>query len=240
MQPIYRRVLLKLSGEVLSGDERFGVDPKVVARLVEELAELIGLGIQIGIVIGGGNMFRGRILAETGLNRITGDQLGMLATIMNALVLRDALEANNIATRVFSAIAMSGVVDQIDRRKAIHHLESGRVVIFAGGTGNPLVTTDAAASLRAIEIEADVLLKATHVDGIYSSDPANDPSATLYKKVSYAEVLQKELAVMDLAAFTQCRDYHVALRVFNIEKPGALLRVVTGESEGTLVEESLT
>lgn len=236
-KPIYQRVLLKLSGEALQGNTAFGIDPTVLSRLVSELSELVELKIQLGIVIGGGNMFRGRSLVANGLGRVTGDQLGMLATVMNALVLRDALEAASIPTRVMSAIAMNGVVDQFDRRKAIHHLQQQRVVLFAAGTGNPLVTTDSAASLRAIEIEADVLLKATNVDGVYSADPMKNPDATLYKRLSFDEVVQRELGVMDLAAFTQCRDHNVKLRIFNIHKHGALLKVVTDLNEGTLVEK---
>ena len=205
-QPLYRRILLKLSGEALMGDGQFGIDPSVIDRLVGEIAELIKLNIQVGLVIGGGNMFRGITLSALGIGRITGDHMGMLATIMNALAMRDALERNQIPTRILSAIPMSGVVDHYDRRKAIHHLQRGRVVIFAGGTGNPLVTTDSAASLRCIEIEADLLLKATSVDGVYSADPAKVPDARLYHTLTYDEALQKELGIMDLTAFCQCRE----------------------------------
>jgi len=193
------------------------------------------LGIQIAIVIGGGNFFRGAALSKAGINRITGDYMGMLATLMNALALRDSFERSALPVRILSAIEMTGVADKFHRRKAIHHLQQGRVVIFAGGTGNPLVTTDSAASLRGIEIDADVVLKATNVDGAYSSDPAVDPKAVLYQKLSFQEALEKELAIMDLAAFCQCRDHNMPLRVFNINKSGALLRVVMGEKEGTIV-----
>lgn len=235
-QPVYRRILLKLSGEALMGEGQFGIDPKVIDRLVGELKDLVKLNVQVGMVIGGGNMFRGAELSTIGIGRITGDQMGMLATVMNALAMRDALERANIPTRILSAIPMSGMVDHYDRRKAMHHLQRGRVVLFAGGTGNPLVTTDSAASLRCIEIEANVLLKATNVDGIYTADPAKFPDASLYQTLTYDEALQKELGVMDITAFSQCRDHNVTLRVFNIKKPGALLRIVLGETEGTLVE----
>lgn len=235
-QPIYRRILLKLSGEALVGEGQFGIDPKVIDRLVGEITDLVKLNVQVGMVIGAGNMFRGAELSAIGIGRITGDQIGMLATIMNALAMRDALERSGIPTRILSAIPMSGMVDHYDRRKAMHHLQRGRVVLFAGGTGNPLVTTDSAASLRCIEIEANVLLKATNVDGVYSADPAKDPKATLYKHLTYDEALQKEFGIMDLTAFCQCRDHDVTLRVFNIKKPGALLRIVLGEDEGTLVD----
>jgi uridylate kinase len=234
--PAYRRIMLKLSGEALLGDRSFGIDPKVIDRMATEIGELIRLKVQVGLVIGGGNFFRGPALFEAGIGRITGDHMGMLATVMNALAMRDALERAGFPTRIMSAIPMSGVVDYYDRRKAMDHLAKGRVVLFAAGTGNPLVTTDSAASLRAIEVEADILLKATQVDGIYTSDPARDPSATRYKRITFTEALQKELGVMDLTAFCQCRDHHLKIRVFNLQKEGALLRVVMGEDEGTLVE----
>lgn len=235
-QPIYKRILLKLSGEALSSANEFGIDPTILDRLVKDIAEIAKLGIQIGIVIGGGNLFRGAVLAKIGIDRITGDQMGMLATIMNALAMRDALEKINIPTRIMSAIPMSGLVDHYDRRRAIYNLENKRVVIFAGGTGNPLVTTDSAASLRGIEIKADVLLKATNVDGVYSSDPAKSLNAVLYHHISYQEALEKELGIMDISAFSQCRDHHLAIRVFNILKSGVLLKVVTSIDEGTLVD----
>lgn len=236
MKPIYRRIVLKLSGEALLGEKTFGICPAILDRMAIEVGELITLGVQVGLVIGGGNFFRGEALSLAGIGRITGDHMGMLATVMNALAMRDALERAGFATRIMSAIHMSGVVDYYDRRKAIHHLNENRVVLFAAGTGNPLVTTDSAASLRAIEVEADILLKATNVDGIYSSDPQKDPDAKRYQVLSYDEALRKELGVMDLTAFCQCRDHHMKIRVFNLKKKGALLRAVSGKDEGTLVE----
>lgn len=236
-QPAYQRILLKLSGEALVGQSVFGIDPHVLNRLVHEIAEIVHLGVQVGIVIGGGNICRGASLSAIGINRITGDQMGMLATVMNALAMRDALETIQIPTRILSAIPMGGLVDHYDRRKAIHHLNQQRIVIFAGGTGNPLVTTDSAASLRGIEIGADILLKATNVDGIYSADPARDPKATRYQHLTYQEALEKELGVMDLTAFCQCRDHNLAIRVFNINMPGIMLRIITGANEGTLVDK---
>ena len=234
-QPIYRRILLKMSGEALMGKGPHPIDPNVLDRLAKEVTQVYQLGVQIAIVIGGGNFFRGTTLSKAGINRITGDYMGMLATLMNALALRDSFERSGLPVRILSAIAMSGIADLFHQRKAIHHLMQGRIVVFAGGTGNPLVTTDSAASLRGIEIKADVVLKATNVDGVYSADPAEDPHAKLYKQLTYQEALDKELAVMDLAAFCQCRDHDMPLRVFNINKPGALLRVVLSEEDGTLV-----
>lgn len=236
LKPVYRRIILKMSGEALLGDKTFGIDPKILDRMAKEIGEVVKLGVQLGLVIGGGNFFRGEALSQIGIGRVTGDQMGMLATVMNALAMRDALERAGFPTRILSAIPMSGVVDYFDRRKAMHHLSKGRIVLFAAGTGNPLVTTDSAASLRAIEVEADVLLKATNVDGIYSSDPVKDPKAKRYNKLTFQEALTKELGVMDLAAFCQCRDHHMKIRVFSAQKPGALLRVIAGEDEGTLVE----
>lgn len=236
-KPIYRRILLKMSGEALLGDKRFGIDPEVIDRMALEIGEIVNLGVQVGLVIGGGNFFRGEALSQLGIGRVTGDHMGMLATIMNALAVRDALERAGFATRILSSIPMSGIVDYHDRRKAIDHLRKGRVVLFAAGTGTPLVTTDSAASLRAIEIEADILLKATNVDGVYSSDPQKDPKATRYRVLSFDEALSKELGVMDLASFCQCRDHHMKIRVFNLQKPGALKRIVLGGDEGTLVQD---
>ncbi|MBV53837.1 MAG: UMP kinase [Coxiellaceae bacterium] len=234
-QPAYARILLKMSGEALMGGGVSAIEPATLDRMVSEILEVQALGVQVAIVVGGGNFFRGAALSEIGISRITGDYMGMLATLMNALSLRDAFERQNLPVRILSAIPMSGIVDHFNCRKAIHHLNQGRIVIFAGGTGNPLVTTDSAASLRGIEIEADVILKATNVDGVFSADPATTPDATLYDTLSYQEALDKELAVMDLSAFCQCRDHGMAIRVFNMKKPGALLRVVMGEPEGTLV-----
>lgn len=234
-KPIYKRVLLKLSGEALMGDGYGGIAPDVISRIAKEVLEIVRLGVQVAIVVGGGNIFRGSVLSQLGLDRITGDHMGMLATVMNALAMREIFETAGMSTRILSAIPMSGMVDHFDRRKAIHHLTEGRVVICAAGTGNPLVTTDSAASLRAVEMKADVVLKATNVDGVYSADPRTNPDAELYSRITYKEVLNKELAVMDLGAFCQCRDHDMILRVFNINKSGALLRVVIGEEEGTLV-----
>lgn len=234
--PKYHRILLKFSGEALSGNTGYGIEPSVIDRIAKEVRELAELKVQVGIVIGGGNLFRGETLSVAGIGRITGDHIGMLATLINALALRDAFERAGIETRVMSAIPMSGIVDYYDRRKAVDHLRHGKVVIFAAGTGNPLVTTDSAASLRAIETQADILLKATTVDGIYDSDPAKNPQAKRYHTLNFQEALTKELGIMDLAAFTQCRDHNMKIRVFDMHKPGALLRVVYGEDEGTLVE----
>lgn len=234
-KPIYQRILLKMSGEALMGNTPYGIDPAILDRMAHEIGQVVTLGVQVGIVIGGGNLFRGATLAQAGIGRITSDQMGMLATLMNALALRDAFERAHMPTRVLSAIPMSGVVDHYDRRKAIHHLQKGRIVIFAGGTGNPLVTTDSAASLRGIEIEADIILKATQVDGIYTADPALDKEARLYRELTYREALERELAVMDLSSFCQCRDHGMRLRVFNMSKADAILRIVLGADEGTLV-----
>lgn len=235
MKPAYKRILLKMSGEALMGNGSFGIDPVVLDRMANEVKEIVNMQVEVGIVVGGGNLFRGKALSEAGLGRITGDHMGILATVMNALALRDAFERANMPTHIMSAVNMSGVADAFDRRKAMHRLSQGRVVIFAGGTGNPLFTTDSAASLRAIEVEADLLLKATTVDGVYDSDPSQNPDAKLYKQLSFKEVLEKELGVMDLAAFCQCRDYDVPLRVFKLSKAGALKRIILGEDEGTLV-----
>ncbi len=234
----YNRILLKLSGEALNGGSALGIDAVILERIALEIQEIVNMGVQLGLVIGGGNLVRGVTLSAAGIDRITADNMGMLATVMNALAMRDALERIGIATRVMSAIPMSGLVDHYDRRKAIQHLSRNRVVIFAAGTGNPLVTTDSAASLRAIEIKADLLIKATNVDGIYTADPAKDKSATRYTQLTYAKALEQELGIMDLAAFCQCRDYEMPIRVFSIRKPGALSRIVQGEDEGTLVSRS--
>jgi uridylate kinase len=236
MKSKYNRVLLKLSGEALRGNTPFGIDPQVLKTIASDLLLVHSLGVQIGVVIGGGNLFRGKALSQYGLCRVSSDYMGMLATVMNALAMRDVFERNGLQSRVMSAIPMSGVVDHYDRRKAVHHLEKGRVVIFAAGTGNPLVTTDSAASLRAIEINADILLKATQVDGIYEEDPRVNPEAKRYNHVSYDEVLEKELGVMDLSAFCQCRDHQLKIRVFNLHKPDSLVNAVTKDDEGTLVD----
>lgn len=233
----YKRILLKLSGEALMGDEGFGIDPKVLDRMALEIGQLVGIGIQIGLVIGGGNLFRGASLQKAGLDRVTGDHMGMLATVMNALAMRDALERANIPSRVMSSIPMSGVVDHYDRRKAMRSLERGEVVIFSAGTGNPFFTTDSAACLRGIEVDAELVLKATKVDGVYTADPMKDPAATKYDQLSYDEVLDKKLEVMDLTAICLCRDHKMPLRVFEMEKPGALLNIVNGGEEGTLIAD---
>ncbi|MEZ5523814.1 MAG: UMP kinase [Pseudomonadales bacterium] len=235
-QAKYQRVLLKLSGEALMGDEVFGIDPKVLDRMALEIGQLIGIGVQVGVVLGGGNLFRGAALHDAGMDRVTGDHMGMLATVMNALAMRDALERSNIATRVMSAIPMSGVVDHYDRRNAIRYLNAGDVVIFSAGTGNPFFTTDSAACLRGIEIDADAVLKATKVDGVYSDDPVKNPEATKFDRLTYDEVLERQLGVMDLTAICLAKDQNMPLRVFNMNKPGALATVVVGGEEGTLIE----
>jgi uridylate kinase len=229
----YKRILLKLSGEAL-GKDGVGIDPKILDRMALEIGQLIGIGVQVGLVVGGGNIFRGAALQAAGLDRVTGDHMGMLATVMNALAMRDALERSNITSRVMSAIPMSGVVDHYDRRKAVRALERGEVVIFAAGTGNPFFTTDSAACLRGIEINAEMVLKATKVDGIYNDDPMRNPNAVKYDRLSYDEVLDQKLGVMDLTAICLCRDHKMPLRVFAMEKVGALLNIVVGE--GTLVQ----
>ncbi|MDX5297697.1 MAG: UMP kinase [Gammaproteobacteria bacterium] len=236
-QARYKRILLKLSGEALMGDMDFGIDPKVLDRMALEIGALIGIGVQVGLVIGGGNLFRGAELSAAGMDRVTGDHMGMLATVMNGLAMRDALERSNIRTRVMSAIPMSGIVEHYDRRRAIRDLREGDVVIFCAGTGNPFFTTDSAACLRGIEIDADVVLKATKVDGVYSADPMKDPTAEKYDHLSYDEVLERKLGVMDLTAICLCRDHKMPVRVFNMNKQGALTRIMVGESEGTLIEE---
>ncbi|MBB5322592.1 uridylate kinase [Marinobacter oulmenensis] len=235
-QPRYKRVLLKLSGEALTGDHGFGIDPKVLDRMALEIGALVGIGVQVALVIGGGNLFRGAALNAAGLDRVTGDHMGMLATMMNGLAMRDALERSNIRTRVMSAIPMSGIVEHYDRRRAVRDLKEGDVVIFSAGTGNPFFTTDSAACLRGIEIEADAVLKATKVDGVYSADPNIDPSAQKYDYLTYDEVLDKKLGVMDLTAICLARDHGMPLRVFDMNRPGVLTRIVTGEKEGTLIE----
>jgi len=234
----YKRILLKLSGEELMGEEGFGIDPKVLDRMALEIGQLVGIGVQVGLVIGGGNLFRGAALNEAGMERVTGDHMGMLATVMNALALRDALERTNISSHVMSAIPMSGVVEHYDRRRAIRYLKDGDVVIFSAGTGNPFFTTDSAACLRGIEIEADVVLKATKVDGVYTADPMKDPTAELYDHLTYDQVLDKKLGVMDLTAICLCREHKMPLRVFRMSKQGALLNLVVGGNEGTLIEET--
>jgi len=232
----YKRILLKLSGEALVGNEDFGIDPKVLDRMALEIGQLVGIGVQVGLVIGGGNLFRGASLQAAGMDRVTGDHMGMLATVMNALAMRDALERSNISSSIMSAIPMSGVVEHYDRRKAIRLLGQGDVVIFAAGTGNPFFTTDSSACLRAIEIEAGLVLKATKVDGVYTDDPMNNPDALRFESLTYDEVLDKKLGVMDLTAICLCRDHHMPVRVFKMDKQGALLNIVMGGNEGTLIQ----
>ena len=231
----YNRILLKLSGEALTGDADFGIDPKVLDRMAVEVGQLVGLGVQIGMVIGGGNLFRGAALHSAGMERVTGDHMGMLATVMNAWAMRDALERASIPTRVMSAIPMSGVVENYDRRTAIRHLNASDVVIFSAGTGNPFFTTDSAACLRGIEIDADLILKATKVDGVYSADPEKDPSAIKFDHLTFDDVIDKKLAVMDMTAILLSRDHGVPIKVFNMNRPGALLANVLGDADGTLI-----
>lgn len=233
--PKYKRILLKLSGEALQGEQEFGIDPKILDAMALEIGQLVGIGVQVGLVIGGGNLFRGAALSEAGLDRVTGDHMGMLATVMNALAMRDALERSNIKSRVMSAIPMSGIVEHYDRRRAIRHLNSGDVVIFSAGTGNPFFTTDSAACLRGIEIEADVVLKATNVDGVYDSDPKKNPDAVKFDQLTYDEVLERQLGVMDLTAICLARDHNMPLRVFNMVAPGIMGKIMVGSEDGTTI-----
>mgnify|MGYP001323257906 CR=1 FL=1 len=237
-KPAYRRILLKLSGEALMGNEDFGIDAKVLDRMAQEIKEIVELGVQVGLVIGGGNLFRGAGLAEAGMNRVVGDHMGMLATVMNGLAMRDALHRAYVNARLMSAIELRGVCDSYNWAEAISLLKTGRVVIFSAGTGNPFCTTDSAACLRGIEIEADIVLKATKVDGVYSEDPVKNPNAEFYDNLEYREVVEKELKIMDLSAFTLARDHNLPMRVFNMNKPGALRRVIMGEAEGTLISNA--
>ncbi len=218
------------------GERPFGVDPDVIERIAAEIAEVAASGVQIGLVIGGGNIFRGVSLAASGMHRATADKMGMMATVMNALSMQDVLERQGQKVRVMSALQMHEVCEDYIRRRAIRHLEKGRVVIFAAGTGNPFFTTDSAASLRGVEIDADLVLKATKVDGVYDADPVENPEARRYERLTYDDVLTRRLNVMDATAIVLCRDHDMPLRVFNINKPGALMRIVRGEDEGTLVE----
>ena len=231
----YRRVLLKLSGEALMGDLDYGIEPRVIQRIAAEIATARDGGVEIAIVIGGGNIFRGAGLARAGMDRVTGDYMGMLATVMNALAIQDALESAGVFARVMSALQIHEVCEDYIRRRAIRHLEKGRVVILAAGTGNPFFTTDTAASLRAIEIGADVLLKATKVDGVYDDDPVRNPSAKRYDKVSFDTVLADKLSVMDATAIVMCRDNNLPLRVFDLGQAGALIQAISGAEVGTVV-----
>jgi uridylate kinase len=234
--PAYKRVLLKLSGEALMGEKQYGIDPAVTAQIARDVKEIQHLGVETAIVIGGGNIFRGLAASSRGMDRASGDYMGMLATVINALALQDALEQNDVVTRVMSAIEMRAVAEPFIRRRAIRHLEKGRAVIFAAGTGNPYFTTDTAAALRAMEIRASVIMKATKVDGIYSSDPMKDPTATRYDTISYLEVLEKRLQVMDATAISLCMDNQLPILVFNLRTPGNLRRAVLGESIGSVVK----
>jgi uridylate kinase len=234
----YRRVLLKLSGEALMGNESYGIDPNVIERIAGEIADLCQQGAEIAIVIGGGNIFRGTGLAAAGIDRVTGDHMGMLATIMNSLAMQDALERVQLHARVMSALKINQVCEDYIRRRAVRHLEKGRVVILAAGTGNPFFTTDSAASLRAIEIGAELLIKATKVDGVYSADPMKDKDAVRYDSLNYDEVIERKLGVMDTTAVVLCRDNQMPLRVLDMTKPGSLLNAARGEDEGTLVSNN--
>ncbi|MCC6171132.1 MAG: UMP kinase [Gammaproteobacteria bacterium] len=233
--PRYRRMLVKLSGEALMGGSDYGIDPGMLRRIALEIQELLAMGIQTAVVLGGGNIFRGAGLARAGMDRVTADQMGMLATVMNCLAMQDALEGLGCHARVMSAIRINEVCEDFIRRRAIRHLEKGRVVLFAAGTGNPFFTTDTAASLRAIEIGAEVLLKATKVNGIYSDDPVKNPAAVHYPKLNFDRVLAERLNVMDATAIVMCRDNNLPLRVFNLNNPGDLLRIARGEDVGTAV-----
>ncbi len=231
----FQRILLKLSGEALLGKEDYGIDPEIIHRIAVEIKDVTRLGIQVAVVIGGGNIFRGAGLAQSGIDRITGDHMGMLATVMNSLALQDALESINADARVMSAISVHDVCEDYIRRRAVRHLEKGRVVICAGGTGNPFFTTDTAAALRAIEIGADIVLKATKVDGVYSADPVKDPAAVRFDQLGYDQVIESKLGVMDANAIVLCRGQGMPIRVFNVFGEGNLVRIMKGESIGTLV-----
>lgn len=235
-EPAYKRVLLKLSGEALMGEQGFGIDPAIVQRTAAEVADLVNAGVQVGLVIGGGNIFRGISLATGGMERATADHMGMLATVINALAMQDALEHEGLYVRVMSALPIHQVCEDYVRRRAIRHLEKGRVCIFAAGTGNPYFTTDSAATLRGIEINADLVLKATKVDGVYSDDPVKNPDAERFSHLTFDEVISRKLGVMDMTAMVLCRDHNIPLRVFDMNKAGALMRVIRGEDEGTLVD----
>jgi uridylate kinase len=233
--PAYKRILLKLSGEALMGDDAFGINRATIARMVEEIAEVTRLGVEVAIVIGGGNIFRGVAGGSVGMDRATADYMGMLATVMNSLALADTMEKAGLVARVMSAIAIEQVVEPYVRPKALQYLEEGKVVVFAAGTGNPFFTTDTAAALRGAEIGAEIVLKATKVDGVYSADPNKDPKATRYTSLTFDEAMAKNLQVMDATAFALCRDQKLPVKVFSIFKPGALRKVVLGGDEGTLV-----
>lgn len=234
--PQYKRILLKLSGEALMGNQGSGIDPQTIRRLALEIKELCSAGVEVGLVIGGGNIIRGAEKAAEGLDRVTSDHMGMLATVLNALAMQDALEHLGQQVRVMSALKINQVCEDYIRRRAIRHLEKGRVAVFAAGTGNPFFTTDSAASLRAIEINANLLIKATKVDGVYSADPIKNPGATFYARLTYDEALDQRLNVMDATALVLCRDHDMPLRVMNVFEPGAIMRLVYGEEIGSLIE----
>ena len=234
-QPANQRILLKLSGEALMGDDAFGINRATIVRMVEEVAEVVNMGVEVAVVIGGGNIFRGVAGGSVGMDRATADYMGMLATVMNALALSDAMNKQGLVSRVMSAINIEQVVEPYIRPKALQYLEEGKVVIFAAGTGNPFFTTDTAAALRGAEIGASMVLKATKVDGVYSADPQKDPTAERYSRISFDEAMARNLGIMDATAFALCRDQKLPIRVFSIFKHGALKRVVQGEDEGTLV-----
>jgi uridylate kinase len=234
-KPRFSRILVKLSGEALMGTGDYGIDPAVLRRIAGELQDILAMGVQVAVVIGGGNIFRGAGLARAGMDRVAADHMGMLATVMNSLAMQDALEGLGMYARVMSAIRINEVCEDYIRRRAVRHLEKGRVVIFAAGTGNPFFTTDTAASLRAIEINAELLLKATKVNGVYSDDPVRNPSATRYTHLTFDKVLTDKLNVMDATAIVMCRDNRLPLRVFNLNKPGDLTRIARGEDVGTSV-----
>lgn len=235
MSAAYRRILLKLSGEALMGPNRYGIDPDTVRRLAADLAEAQARNTQIAVVVGGGNIVRGEGLEAAGVDRVTGDHMGMLATLINALALQEAVEQNQVPCRVMSAIPVPQMCEGYIRRRAVRHLQKGRLLVFAAGTGNPFFTTDSAASLRAVEIGADILLKATKVDGVYSGDPLTDQDAQRFDSIDYDEALHRKLAVMDSTALVLCRDNQIPIRVFNMFEDGALLRLIAGEPVGTLV-----
>jgi uridylate kinase len=234
-EPVFRRVLLKLSGEALIGSQGFGVDPVTVARIAEEVGEVRKLGVEVAIVVGGGNFIRGVVASESGIDRVVADHMGMLATVSNGLALQDALENHGCSTRVTTAIEMREIAEPFIRRRAIRHLEKGRVVIFAAGTGNPYFSTDTAAALRAMEIKADVILKATKVDGVYDADPQKVPDAKMFSRINYLDVLSRGLKVMDTTAISMCMDNSLPIIVFNLNVPGNLKRVILGEKVGSLV-----
>ena len=238
--PAYRRVLLKISGEALAGTQGYGIDPEIIAGIAEEIREVIGMGVQLAVVIGGGNIFRGIAASAGGMDRATGDYMGMLATVINALALQDAIEKAGVATRVLSAIEMRAVSEPYIRRRAIRHLDKGRVVVFAAGTGNPFFTTDTAGALRAVEIGAEVLLKASKVDGIYTADPVKDPKATRLARVGYIEALNRGLDVMDHTAISLCMDNKLPIVVFDLTRRGNIRRIVAGEAVGSVVTNDAT